>query len=74
MDLADELRRKLASNLTELLGPGPAFHRQLRGKYRWHLLIKARGASASMCREALREVKAPSGSQAKVIVDPHDLL
>jgi primosomal protein N' (replication factor Y) len=72
--LTVELRKKLASNMTEVLGPGPAFHKQLRGKYRFHLLIKARGASASMCRQALREIKAPSGSTAKVTVDPHDLL
>jgi primosomal protein N' (replication factor Y) len=43
-ELADAIRPRLPKSGAELLGPVPAPIAQLRGQFRWHLLLKAPGA------------------------------
>jgi primosomal protein N' (replication factor Y) (superfamily II helicase) len=51
----------------ELIGPAPCFMSRINGRYRWHLLVRARDPLA-----LLRDSPAPPGWQ--VEVDPLDVL
>ncbi|MFZ5390939.1 MAG: hypothetical protein ACOZAJ_01535, partial [Patescibacteria group bacterium] len=42
--LKNKLRNFLSENFS-LIGPYPDYYKQLRGKYRWHLLIKAKSSN-----------------------------
>jgi primosomal protein N' (replication factor Y) len=77
--LADAIRPAAESEGVTLLGPAPQALARLRGKYRWHLLLK--GASAPKLRTVLlaglewAESKArPSTVRIVVDVDPVEVL
>lgn len=62
-----------------VLGPAPAPHEKLRGRYRWHILIKARSAGAiSEMAASLRawqgSLKQFSDLRLAIDVDPVDML
>ena len=57
--LGDELKRqRAASGLTntDILGPAPAFPPRLRGRYRWHIILRGRDP-----RSLLDRVQVPQG-------------
>jgi primosomal protein N' (replication factor Y) len=62
----------------EVLGPAPAPLERLQGAYRWHVLVRGRGASARALVAAalgqLGTLKLPSSVSVAVDVDPIDLL
>lgn len=41
--LQDQVRREGALDV-QVIGPAPAFFQRLRGRYRWHILLKGKGA------------------------------
>lgn len=51
----------------DLLGPAPAFHSRVRGRYRWQIVVAGDGLA-----RLLREVELPLGWS--VDVDPVSLL
>ena len=60
------IRREGIANL-EVIGPAPCFYRRLRGRYRWHILLRGHGA-----QELLLAEPPPAGW--RVDVDPLDFL
>jgi len=74
-ELADLIRPRLPASGAELLGPVPAPIAQLRGEFRWHLLLKA--ARAAIVHAALELTRAEVGHQrvsVSIDVDPLALL
>ncbi len=73
--LAEALRKLCPPDAT-VLGPAPAPVAQIRGRHRWHLLLKF--ADARTMQETLREgrelAKGPSGVRTLVDVDPMSML
>ncbi len=75
---AEAAGRALARRLdgVEVLGPAPAPLSPLRGRYRWHLLV--RGPHNDAVRQALRAGLAgwrpPAGVRIAVDVDPIEML
>ncbi|MBI4348859.1 MAG: primosomal protein N' [Elusimicrobia bacterium] len=70
--LAARLRPLLAG--AEVVGPSPGVYQKLRGKFRYHLLVKLRdGARAPACLEALSRAEVAAGVKKSVQVDPYDL-
>jgi len=52
---------------TDIIGPAPAYHRRVRGKYRWQLVVRG-----GRVQELLRTVVLPLGWT--VDVDPMNVL
>jgi primosomal protein N' (replication factor Y) len=75
-DCARELRAALAGADADVLGPAPAPIAQLRGRHRWHALVKAGTEQAlARARELLLELAARSSRPKLAIdVDPVGLL
>ena len=68
--LAETLRDALSAlglPLTDLIGPAPAFFARVRGRYRWHILLRSVDPAAF-----LRHIEIPPGWQ--VDIDPVDVL
>lgn len=62
-----------------ILGPAPAPHERLRGRYRWHILVKARSARtisqfAMMLSAWKTSVKGYNDFRMTIDVDPVDML
>ena len=62
-----------------ILGPAPAPHERLRGRYRWHILVKARSARtisqfAMMLSSWKASVKGYKDFRMTIDVDPVDML
>ncbi len=72
---ADALAQRLKSSLkgAEIVGPSPGVYQKLRGKFRYHLLVKLREASPEAVSEVLAKEQAGSGVKLSVQVDPYDL-
>jgi primosomal protein N' (replication factor Y) len=70
IELAEHLRRQIQRrglpNL-EVIGPAPCFYSRLRGRYRWHVLLRGEGA-----QDLLLADPPPPGW--RVDVDPLDFL
>ncbi len=64
--LRASIRREGMANL-EVMGPAPCFYSRLRGRFRWHLLLRGHGA-----QELLLAEPPPAGW--RVDVDPVDFL
>jgi primosomal protein N' (replication factor Y) len=62
----------------EILGPAPAPLERLKGGFRWHVLVRGRGAAAralvAAAMEQVASLKLPSSVSLAVDVDPIDLL
>jgi len=74
-ELGDLLRRRLPDSGAELLGPVPAPIAQLRGEFRWHLLLKA--SRADTIHSVLEPVRSEVGHRrvsVTIDVDPIALL
>ncbi len=71
--------RALAGQV-EMLGPSPAPLSRLRGRHRWHLLLKGRASgpvrrlAAAVAAEAARPGRLPPGATLAIDVDPGSLL
>ncbi|MGC9349250.1 MAG: replication restart helicase PriA, partial [Anaerolineae bacterium] len=68
--LADRLQRCLTERglpPTDVIGPAPAFFAKVRGRYRWHILLRSLAPA-----ELLRSVKIPAGWV--VDIDPVNIL
>ncbi|MCY3639194.1 MAG: hypothetical protein OXG80_08895 [Chloroflexi bacterium] len=66
MRMATNLRQRRAEwdiTDTEVLGPMPAFPARLRGRYRWHIILRGRNP-----RELLDKAEVPKGWN--VDIDP----
>lgn len=64
--LRDQIRREGVLDV-DVIGPAPAFFQRLRGRYRWHILLKGRGA-----HELLAAYPPPPNW--RIDVEPIDLL
>ncbi|MCC7161176.1 MAG: primosomal protein N' [Anaerolineae bacterium] len=64
--LRDRVRREGALDV-EVIGAAPAFFQRLRGRYRWHILLKGRGAHDLLAAY-------PPPPNWRIDVDPIDLL
>jgi primosomal protein N' (replication factor Y) len=79
--LAEFLERgaaQMGAERPEVLGPAPAPLERLKGVYRWHVIVRGRGAGArALVAGALAQsaaLKLPSSVSLAVDVDPQDLL
>ena len=61
-----------------MLGPAPQTLARLRGKHRWHLLLKGEGAAVRACAalglEWAETAARPSAVRVQVDVDPVEVL
>ena len=57
----------------EVVGPAPALLREVRGKFRHHLLVKLAPARVSAALACARGKPQPSGVRLTIDVDPYDL-
>jgi primosomal protein N' (replication factor Y) len=80
-DLYSHIRTKLGRSgdgMFEVLGPSPALHSRINGKYRWQLIIKStemeiiRDRIRSLWLEAMQ--KAPKGVNIVIDIDPYNLM
>ncbi len=73
--VADVFRRRASTSL-QILGPAPAPLQRLRGRYRFQMLIKARGVEElhRMARLASTTVRLPAGARIIFDIDPQDML
>ena len=69
---SERLYRYLDGREVKVLGPAPAPIERLSGRWRWQLLLKARGYRA--LKDALGELPAPKGMKVEVDIDPLSLL
>lgn len=69
---SEELVKKIRSDNIKVLGPAPAPLERLFGKWRWQILLKAKGYGP--LKEALAELPRPRGVKVEVEVDPLSLL
>jgi len=68
--LGDEIKDKLEGEKTEFLGPSPCPFPKLRGKYRYHLILKKdTGTSSKMILSKLNSLLNPHSRGVKVVVD-----
>ena len=79
VERAEAIGRGLAEHLAEtqgtLLGPAAAPIGQIKGRYRWHLIVKARSARVAQdLLKSTEDLLAPSGVQVAVDVDPLAML
>jgi primosomal protein N' (replication factor Y) len=73
---AENLAQRLKSALVgaEVVGPSPGVYQKLRGKFRYHLLVKITDPQrANACLEELSLEETASGVKLSVQVDPYDL-
>lgn len=73
---AESLAARLRSRLegAEVVGPSPGVYQKLRGKYRYHLLIKlTEAARMGPCLEAIGRESVAAGVKMTLHVDPYDL-
>jgi len=75
-EMARALRAAALEHGVQILGPAPAPIERLKGKRRWHLLVKADGPAPlhAVLREAAHALKSASGVQVTVDVDPVAML
>jgi primosomal protein N' (replication factor Y) len=75
---AAAIRTEAEARSVTVLGPAPQALAKLRGRYRWHVLLKGRGtATRAVAELGLRwaETKArPSAVRVQADVDPYDVL
>ncbi|HVE13374.1 MAG TPA: primosomal protein N' [Elusimicrobiota bacterium] len=75
---AGEAAGALAATLSEsesILGPAPGVHAKFQGRFRYHLLVKARKKERlGAILDAVLKLELPSGVKAKVNVDPYDFM
>lgn len=69
---SEELVKKIHSDNIKVLGPAPAPLERLFGKWRWQILLKAKGYGS--LREVLADLPRPRGAKVEVEVDPLSLL
>jgi len=73
--LSDEIRPRAGEAGLELLGPAPAPMTKLRGRYRWHLLLRGPHAlSQPLLRDVLAEIGESPAASITVDVDPVSLM
>ena len=70
---AETLRASLPPD-AEVVGPAPALLREVRGKFRYHLLIKIPSARVDEALAAVRACSVPSGLRLSLDADPYDML
>jgi len=70
-----ELRRELGSR-TEILGPAPATMAKIRGRFRWHILLKAptRRELNRILARCRAEFKPPAVVRMSIDIDPVDMM
>jgi len=72
--MARAWRASIPAEHCEFLGPSPAMHHKLRGRYRYHLLAKVKdGARLEGILSKLGDFPAPAGTKVSINVDPYDL-
>ncbi len=71
-EASEVLARDLEGSDFEVLGPAPAPLEQIRGRWRWHLLLK--GTKYTPMREALRGLPSFKKVKVEVDVDPLSML
>ncbi len=57
----------------EVVGPAPALLREVRGKFRHHILIKLAPERVEAALAAARAISQPSGVRLQLDVDPYDM-
>ncbi|MBN1460191.1 MAG: primosomal protein N' [Armatimonadetes bacterium] len=73
--LAQALESASSDLSVQVLGPAPAPLQRLRGRYRWHVIVKgATGTIQAVVREALARVGEPGPVTCQVDVDPVSLM
>ncbi|OGS41185.1 MAG: hypothetical protein A2506_00805 [Elusimicrobia bacterium RIFOXYD12_FULL_66_9] len=70
--LAESLRAVLGER-AEVVGPAPALLREVRGKFRHHLLIKLDASAIEAALAAARAQRIPSTVRLTLDVDPYDM-
>ncbi|MDE2490856.1 MAG: primosomal protein N' [Elusimicrobia bacterium] len=73
---ARDLAASLADSLgleAQVVGPAPALLREVRGKFRHHLLVKLPPERVEAALAAARAVRQPSGVRLSLDVDPYDM-
>ncbi|MBI3549857.1 MAG: primosomal protein N' [Elusimicrobia bacterium] len=71
---AEALAPKLEGIPCDILGPSPAIHSRLRGRWRYHFLVKVRDPKRTdEALERAASIETPSGIKLSVNVDPYDL-
>lgn len=70
--LGDSLRAMLGER-AEVVGPAPALLREVRGKFRHHLLIKLAAGEVEAALAAARACRLPSAVRLTLDVDPYDM-
>jgi primosomal protein N' (replication factor Y) len=75
---AESLREPAESRRIEVLGPAPQTLAKLRGKHRWHVLLKGEGAAVRACAalglEWAESPARPSNVRVQADVDPVEVL
>lgn len=69
---SEELVKKIHSDNIKVLGPAPAPLERLFGKWRWQILLKAKGYGP--LKEVLTDLPRPRGVRVEVEIDPLSLL
>jgi primosomal protein N' (replication factor Y) len=69
----DALRSSLPSD-ADVVGPAPALLREVRKKFRYHLLVKIPSARVDEALAAIRTCPVPSGLRLSLDADPYDML
>jgi len=73
--LAESLRRQADGGEEDVLGPAPAPLARLRGRHRWHVLVRGRhGKVQQIVRAALASVGDLAPAVLAVDVDPVSLM
>jgi len=73
--IADALRRAAEGRQVDVLGPAPAPLAKLRGRHRWHVIVKAEhGEAQEVVRRALADLGEQAPSTLSVDVDPVSLM
>ena len=75
---AAAIRAPAESRRVSLLGPAPQTRAKLRGRHRWHLLLKGEGAAVRACAAAglawAESLARPKAVRVHADVDPFDVL
>jgi len=73
--VARELRARAAGRAAAVLGPAPAPIARLRGRYRWHVLVKGqRPEIVDLVRDSLALLRGRAGAAVTVDMDPVSLM
>jgi primosomal protein N' (replication factor Y) len=67
----EHLRGRLSGS-AQVLGPAPGIHSKLRGRFRYHVLLKLKQAGCEAALQAIRDLQLPSSVRMQVDVDPYD--